>query len=185
MMAKRTARVVATVAVGALLGAIPVNASTPGPNPPISSSARVRTTDPVMAAALRAGILRSPTILRLVAAIDASDVIVYLAIGKCPRPAVACLMMGPVAAGTRYVRINFPLPEGPGIARAWFPDELSASIAHELQHAVEIIGWPEVVDGTTLQAAHLRRGLVGRHLDTDAAVQVGDTAHAELRAWRH
>src|SRR5262249_35921767 len=134
-MAKRTARVVAIVGVGVLLGAIRLNASTLGPNLPIFFSARVRTTDPIMAAALRAGILRSPTILRLVAAIDAWESIVFWGRGECPRPAVACLTVGAVAAGTRYVRVSFRLPGGPGIARAWFSDELSAAIAHELQHA--------------------------------------------------
>ena len=118
--------------------------------------------------------------------IDASDVIVYLARGTCPRPAVACVTMGAVAAGTRYVRISFRLPEGPGIARAWFPDELAAAIAHELQHVVEIVGWPEVVDGETLLAAYMRHGrdLGGRRLDTDAAVRAGDDARAEVRASR-
>ena len=60
------------------------------------------------------------------------------------------------------------------------------AIAHELQHAVEIAGWPDVVDGATMQAAYTRHGLDrgGSHLDTDAAIQAGDERRAELRGRR-
>ena len=79
-------------------------------------------------------------------------------------------MMGPRGPETRYVRINFRLPDGPGVARAWHRDDLSAMIAHELQHAAEVAGWPDVVDGATLEAAHERVGHASwRALDTGAA----------------
>ena len=51
------------------------------------------------------------------------------------------------------------LPIGLGKPGGWHKDDLSVAIAHELQHAVEIAGWPDVVDGATLQAAYTRRGL--------------------------
>ena len=56
-------------------------------------SSHVRSTDPMIGAALTEGLLQSEVIRRLVDVIDASDVIVYLARGDCPRPAVACLMI--------------------------------------------------------------------------------------------
>ena len=79
-------------------------------------------------------------------------------------------------------RINFQLPTGLGKPGGWHKDELSVVIAHELQHAAEIAGWPDVVDGATLQAAYTRRGLDrgGTHLDTDAAIQAGDDRRTEL-----
>jgi hypothetical protein len=76
----------------------------------------------------------------------------------------------------RYIRINFRLPLGlgkPGVQRK---AELSVAIAHELQHAVEILGWPDVGDSETMYAAYTRSGLDrgGDHLDTDAAIRAGD-----------
>ena len=83
----------------------------------------------------------------------------------------------------RHVRINFRLPQGLGRASGWYRSELSIAIAHELQHAAEIAQWPEVIDGRTLEAAYLRRGLDAgrRHLDTDAAIDAGEARRAELR----
>lgn len=142
----------------------------------------VRSTDPVIGAALEEGRLRSEVIRQLVDVIDASDVLVYLARGECPRPAVACLMMAGGGSGVRYIRINFRLPVGLGTAGGWHRHDLAIAIAHELQHAAEIAGWPEVIDGPTLQAAYARSGLDrgATHLDTDAAVRAGDSRRAEL-----
>ena len=53
----------------------------------------VRSMDPVIGPALHRGPSQIAVIRRLVEVIDASDVIVYLARGDCPRPAVACLMI--------------------------------------------------------------------------------------------
>jgi hypothetical protein len=148
----------------------------------IAIGSHVRSTDPVIGAALADGLHQSEVIRRLVDVIDASDVIVYLARGDCPRPAIACLMMAGGGPEFRYFRINFRLPVGLGTKGGWHKDELSVQIAHELQHAVEIAEWPDVVDGATLQAAFIRSGLDrrGSHLDTDAAVRAGDDRRAEL-----
>jgi hypothetical protein len=142
----------------------------------------VRTTDPAIGAVLADALERSAVVRRLVGVIDASNVIVYLARGDCPSGAVGCMMVGG-GPDVRYVRINFPLPSGLGRASVWSRDELSISIAHELQHAAEIVEWPEVTDGSSLQAAYLRRGLDngGSHLDTDAAIEAGEARRLELR----
>ena len=146
-------------------------------------SSHVRSMDPVIGPALRESLVRSTIIRRLVDVIDASDVIVYLARGDCPRPAVACLIITRSGPNVRHVRINFRPPIGLGKPGSWHKDDLSVAIAHELQHAVEIARWPEVVDGATLQAAYTRRGLDrgGTHLDTDAAIKAGDDRREELR----
>lgn len=142
----------------------------------------VRSTDPAISSALAEGLRHSEVIRRLVDVIDASNVIVYLARGDCPRPAVACLMMASNGPDFRYIRINFRLPVGLGTKGGWHRDELSVAIAHELQHAAEIAGWPEVIDHVTLQAAYGRRGVDrgAAHLDTDAAVRAGEDRRAEL-----
>ena len=148
----------------------------------VALSPSVRSTDPLIAEALADTIQQSTGVRRLVDIIEDSNLIVYLARGDCPKPAIACLMIAGGSADVRYVRINFRLPEGLGQARAWRRSDLSVSIAHELQHAAEIALWPEVVDGETLQAAYGRRGLDrgGRRLDTDAAIDAGEARHAEL-----
>ena len=149
-------------------------------------SSHVRSTDPVIGAAFAEGLAKSQVISRLVEVIDASDVIVYLARGDCPRPAVACMMIAHSGPGVRHVRINFRQPIGLGKPGGWRSDDLSVAIAHELQHAVEVSAWPEVVDGVTMQAAYVLRGLDrgGSHLDTDAAIQAGADRRAELRSRR-
>ena len=143
---------------------------------------RVRATDPVIGSVLKNGVQESATIQQLVARIEASDLVVYLSRGDCPRPAVACLMMAGHGSGTRYVRINFRLPDGLGRARAWRRDDLSVQIAHELQHAAEIAGWADVIDAESLQRAYRRRHLDrgGAHVDTDAAIAAGRARQLEL-----
>ena len=119
----------------------------------------VRTTDAEIGAVLADALEKSAVIRRLVGVIDGSNLLVYLARGDCPRPASACLMMAGGGPEVRYVRINFQPPSGLGRASGWHRSELSIAMAHELQHAVEIAQWPEVVDGTSLQAAYRGRGV--------------------------
>ena len=138
----------------------------------------VRSEDPIIGPALQDGLLSSAVIRRLVDVIDASNVIVYLARGDCPRPAVACLMVSSSGPDVRHVRINFSLRIGLG------KPGLSVAIANELQHAVEVAGWPDVVDGVTMQAAYTGRGLDrAAHLDTNAAMALV-TAPRGLRSRR-
>ncbi len=113
-------------------------------------SSHVRSTDPVVGLALAEGLLQSTVIRRLVDVLDASDVIVYLVRGDCPRPAVACLMVTSGGPDVRHLRINYRIPVGLGRPGGWHKHDLSVAIAHELQHAVDIAAWPEVVDGATL-----------------------------------
>lgn len=151
------------------------------------TGAHVRSTDPVIGKALAQGISHSAVIGRLVRALDASDVIVYLARGDCPSPAIACTMMGDSSGSARYLRINFTLTIGLGKRGGWFADDLSIMLAHELQHALEIAEWRDVVDSTSLMAAYARRGLVlgDSRLDTHAGRDAGDERRAELQRRRH
>ena len=152
----------------------------------VTHGPHVRSSDPMIAAALADAINESPTIRRLVAILDASNVIVYLERGRCPVIADSCLMMAGATPETRYVRVNFYFRESLLKSSVWHPDELSVAIAHELQHAVEIAGWPEVVDARTLDAAYRQSGRDrgAEHLDTDAAIQAGEARRAELRERR-
>lgn len=152
----------------------------------VALSPHVRSTDPMIGSVLADTIEQSTVVRELIDTIERSNLVVYLAQGDCPRPAIACLMMAGGSADARYVRINFRLPDGLGRARGWNPRELSVSIAHELQHAAEIAQWPEVVDGPSLEAAYRRRGLDhgSSHLDTDRANQAADARRLEIRSER-
>jgi hypothetical protein len=83
-------------------------------------------------------------------------------------------------AGVRFVRINFEVEFGLG--KVWHRDALSVMLAHELQHAVEIAEWTDVVDSATLSVAYARHGLVlaGERVDSNAARQAGEERRAEL-----
>ena len=152
----------------------------------LAAASHVRSADPIIGKALSEGLVRSDVIRRLVEAIDASDVVVYLARGVCPKPAVACTMMSGGGSGVRYVRINFVQPIGLGKKGGWHRDELSTMIAHELTHAAEIAQWPEVVDAATLQAAYARRGFEHRpsRFDSEAAKHAEGDCRAELQRRR-
>jgi hypothetical protein len=152
----------------------------------VTSVPHVRSSDPMIAAALADGIKNSPTIRRLVDIIDASNLIVYLEKGRCPEVAVSCLMMAGGTRDARYVRVNFFLQEKVGRSMVWHPNDLSIAIAHELQHAAEIAAWPDVVDAETLVTAYRRSGLDrgSEHLDTDAAIRAGEARREELRERR-
>ena len=150
------------------------------------ASSHVRSEDAVIGAVLRDGLLSSAVIQRLVDTIDDSNVIVYLARGNCPQLATACVMMAGGGPDVRYIRVNFRLPPGMAKLGVWRKAELSVAIAHELQHAVEIAGWPDVVDSATMRAAYTRSGLDrgAEDLDTDAAIRAGEDRRAELQRGR-
>lgn len=126
----------------------------------------------------------SPTLRRLVDAIGRTDGVVYLTTGECQlRTLRACLLHTIVDTGNaRYLWIRL----GANADRK----ELVVSIAHELQHAVEVLSHPNVrskralldlyrfgnpaADGSTIVAGPFRS------YETTAAIDVGDAVRSEL-----
>jgi hypothetical protein len=107
-----------------------------------------------MRAAIEQGAARSPTVFRQIGRRQASDVIVYLQAGSCRDSDVfACTLIVPTTPGaTRLLQINLVLTNRKGFTvLTRRPDHLIASIAHELQHAIEVADATEVVDGASLQ----------------------------------
>ena len=97
--------------------------------PLTSPLSHVRALDGDVASALAAGVQRSPTFARLVAAINQSDVIVYVeTVHTLPPATSGRMVLTTKNTSVRYVRIQ--------IASRLFPDERIAVIGHELQHAV-------------------------------------------------
>src|SRR5215471_4503931 len=139
---------------------------------------RVRSTNPVIAAAIEEAGARSETFRNLVRTIEGTDGIVYVERGECRRGVHACLSLSVVSGGGfRMLRIL--------VGRLDDAVELMATIGHELRHAIEVLNEPSV---RTMAAAfnfYSREGPTGRGtFETREAVKAGDAVGRELgRPW--
>lgn len=99
----------------------------------------VRPIDARIRALVSAGLSRSETFRGLVAALDASDVIVYIE-PRVSRHALGGYLLHNIVAtgGFRYLRIAIDVEGG--------SRRLLALLAHELQHALEVARAPHVRD---------------------------------------
>jgi hypothetical protein len=143
----------------------------------LTSPARhVRAAGELAATLLNEGARRSYTFAHLLDAIERSDVIVYVELAPdLPVSLSGRLMLAACAHGQRYLRIQ--------IAPAGSPDDLIATLGHELQHAVEVADAPEVRDDRALIELYGRIGDWVRdrdHFDTAAARVAGRTVRSEL-----
>jgi hypothetical protein len=142
-----------------------------------SPDRRVRTTDARITSALFEGVRRSRTFADLVTAVQRSNVIAYIEFAHQLPPLVeGRLALVSKGAGQRYIRIQ---------VRSMLPrDMLISTIAHELQHAIEIAEAPGVRDDASMKQLYHRIG-VGRSdvqgFDTDAARLAGARVRRELR----
>jgi len=123
---------------------------------------------------LEDGPAQSPTVARLLEAVGRSDLIVYVATGFLQIPGrldFAC-----AKPGVRFLRITINVPEA--------EPRLIAALAHELQHAVEIAGAPEVIDAASLAGYYREHGqcIAGDEYCTKAAQQVTTTVLCEVAA---
>src|SRR3954471_24173961 len=133
-----------------------------------SPTRHVRTTDHAISKLLARGYRRSPTFARLITQLQHSDVFVYIEeVPRLPGALEGRLMMLPRAHESRYVRIQ--------IALRGAPEDTIALLGHELQHALEVAGAPEVSDNSGIAALCERIGVRGGpHLYvTNAAQEMG------------
>jgi hypothetical protein len=141
---------------------------------------RVRTTDQYIRDLLREGYRDSPTLCRLVKEIQQSDGIVYIEQGGCGASlSHGCLMHQVVASrSTRFLRIHVNVRDEPRL-------ELIARLAHELQHAREVLDVPDVRSAKAMRLLFARIGLQLSSspwgVETLAAVQAGVDVRQELR----
>jgi len=148
----------------------------PSAVPPIG---RVRDNgDRSIAMLLREGSDLSPTFRRLVETIDRSDGLVYVESGRCGHHVRACLAMTVRRAGPhRVLRILVDTHRD--------HEELVAAIGHELQHAVEVLSDPHVIDDVTIYNFFMHIAPSDKsHLETEEALQVFLDVLAELRTRR-
>lgn len=138
----------------------------------------LRPQDDRVAAALRDGAKRSATFKSLVERIERSQVIVYVALNPTMKSNLnGMLTWMTQAGGFRYVRASI----SPDLSS----DQMIATVAHELQHAVEVIEDESVTDEKTLTALYQRIGKPSgsqtpSRWETAAAQQTGNQVRREL-----
>ena len=144
------------------------------PASPPARTDRVRALGPAARALIDNGRRRSPSFAGLLQAIESSNLIVYVATGFLEIPGrldFAC-----AKAGTRFLRITVNVPDA--------EPRLIASLAHELQHAVEIASAPEVTDDAGVKQLYGKIGRPSkdglRSFETKAAIDVRNQVLAEL-----
>ena len=150
---------------------LPTNAV--GPRPYVS---HVRVRHAELEPFLREAVEKSATTRALVAALDASDVIVYLEVLPGMGPSLPAGIRYAGSGGRfRYLRIAL----NPVNSRA----QMIAMIGHELQHAVEIAAEPTIRSRHDLQEHYERVGIIGRAgntWDTEAARDAGRIVFREV-----
>lgn len=142
--------------------------------PGAAGTLHVRGYDKTSAYLLARARLLSPTVERLVATLQTSDVIVAVKTG-CLRVPGQLQLVG-AASTVRYlcITLNGPGPEA----------ELIAALAHELQHAVEVAAAREVTDDTWMARyyeTHGQRSRRGAYC-THEATKITDVVRYELAA---
>jgi len=137
---------------------------------------RVRAADNHIKRLLEEGVKRSVTFGDLVAAVNASDVIVYIQRVDRLGPTIAGqLMIVPVPNAQRYLRIQ--------VLDHLSPEETISLIGHELRHALEVATAPDVRDQQGLIELYERigeRGGMVHTFDTRAAQNTGRRVRREL-----
>jgi hypothetical protein len=141
----------------------------------------VRSSNDMIIALLRDGVRNSPTLTRLIETLEQTDGIIYVEPGACRRGIEklrACLTNEVVAAGgRRYLRVLVDIRKD--------PVDVTGSIGHELQHAVEVLRDRSVTSTASLFAFYQSEGRnSARSYETEAAVDAGLTVAREVGGHR-
>jgi hypothetical protein len=141
------------------------------------TAAQVRSTDRLIADLIAQAERRSATFRELLAVLASTNGIVHVESGQCGHGARACLLIWMQATGgKRYLRILVDRN------RADSDADLTGSIGHELQHAIEALSDLAVVDGTTLYSFFRRYAPTDNNrFETTAAINAGNAIRDELR----
>ena len=144
----------------------------------VSKSQRVRTDNPAIAMLIEEATDRSITFRHLVQAIQATDGVVYVQQGRCGHARRTCLPFWMAVAGpNRVLQVVFERLEP--------TTEIAGDIAHELQHALEILEEPGITTGDAMYFFYKSHGSWrGDAFETTAAVNAGNAVRWELRKRR-
>lgn len=139
---------------------------------------RIRPQDPRLVDLLRAGVARSATLRDIVNRLEAGKVIVYVSLSPTLRSGIAGKLTWITSAGAyRYVKATINSDQ--------MADQMIATLAHELQHALEVSADDTVVDQRSMLGLYQRIGrpsLSGASAgwETAAAQQTGLQVRREL-----
>jgi hypothetical protein len=175
-MANKT-RMAAAMAAAAILVTAQPSAAAESEASAVSlpvETAHLRSSSPVITAAIESAIERSATFRHLVAEIDASDSWVFVNEGRCGHGVFACFASVRSSGSHRFLFVLIDL-------RKNHPD-LMGSIGHELRHTIEVIREPSV---RTDRDKYFFYEANGMHLphgerETLAARETGDAVRSEV-----
>jgi hypothetical protein len=172
----RHARRKSLVGLVALAAAVLIPVLAPGQEPgQAAAPSRIRAGDASAASLLRSGMARSATFRAIVEVLERSDLIVYIETRPARLPGQLQLLNASPAC--RHVRVSVRTPG--------LDTELVAWLGHELWHAVELAGAPEVRDQAGLLRFYERIGMTGTSgttAETAKAQEVWTTVLYEARA---
>jgi hypothetical protein len=137
---------------------------------------RVRSGDPAVAALLARATEGSATFRRELEAIQATNGLVYIEKGPCGRHGVRACLLNSVTTGGGYrllrVKVDMQRCER----------DIMASLAHELQHVIEVLSDPYVTDGRRMFRFYQREAPTSRGdmYETQAAINAGVAVYKEL-----
>jgi hypothetical protein len=130
--------------------------------------ARIRPQDPRLGELLRTGIGRSATLRDMVRRLEAGNVIIYVSLSPSMKASLAGKLTWMTRTGMfRYLRVTINTEQS--------SDQMIATLAHELQHALEVSGDESVIDQRTLAGLYKR---IGRPSVQATAGYETDAAHA-------
>lgn len=153
----------------------PQDATGPSVTRSLHAFERVRSSGEPLTAVLRDAARRSPTFRTIVDRIEQSDGIVYIEPGSCFTGARSCLIRISEAGSRRLLRVHVEMerPE-------W---DLIGAIAHELWHAIEVLGQRGIRSTSAMHLFYERQGLrTTAGFETKEAIRAGNQVRREVRA---
>jgi hypothetical protein len=137
-------------------------------------SPRIRPEGAAVRALIDSGMERSTTFRDLSAALDNTDVIVYIRFSSCSGGVPACLLWASAGVDARRLLIKVDR-----FGRS--PDEMTALLAHELQHATEVASDSQITDLASFEKSFASRGWKYRAgFETGRAITISRRVADEL-----
>lgn len=135
---------------------------------------QVRSTSSAIRSLIAVSLAYSPTFRALSEKIDASNGIVFVEDGRCSRGVRACVVSLTPAGSKRILWIRVDARRSDA--------EVLESIAHELQHAVEVLSESTVVNRATMYMTFSRIGVLRGNgaFESAEAVRVGMAVRDEV-----
>jgi hypothetical protein len=142
---------------------------------------RVRSGNPVVRGLVEEAIDASGTFRKIVAAIGATDGIVYVEQGRCYHGLRACLSLAVTnGAGFRFLRVFVDAHELREASKGHGRVDLIGTIGHELWHALEVLTEPSLTTTAAIYLFYQREFPTSTNsFETAAAVAVGAKVRKE------